>query len=1223
MKRPITPEYISKLVNFGPDLQEDWIFDSKKDDMRNAQAKGSSHLYNLLQKNKIALLADEVGMGKTIQALSICAALWREKPDAKILVIAPREVVARNWLSEYGQFIKNHYRLNDNKVRSETGDLPVNEMIYCHSLFALTHNIGLKWPKLLLAKTTSFSALVSYSNVAKSLKSIGINAGDITGTNLEKNEKVCRYMRNKIGVDEPIFDLIIIDEAHYFRNSEAKTLRTDTAKKLFGIPDKDVPLARNVLLMTATPNHSSSEDIKNILSYFSNNYKTWTNDEVLKKLCVRRLRRLSDNGVTKYGYRKEVELPAEFESDPIGELFFGIYHYELIQKMGQDHESGRGTNKIRSYLEATEFIPEETDVTESADESENEEEISGESKKTKETKSNSEGDNYAIGDDRTLLLNLSKTFYEKFKKPPHHPKYDALLKEIQGECKNQKAVIFVRRIPSVYEINRRMINSLDQQLWLKFRTIKGLEKIESIPSRDKFKSLLTFIDEDVELIEEESKPENNTQKEGPKKEKQIIEHIKKSDVLDYFILKKEKSYDKIKVDSTPASNFKLRFDTNKPSPFAMFFSPGPSYDDKPYERLTLQKYKSGAKTIPNYYESALLHRLAFHPEWEKVNKHFIKRKPSVIGKEEELNELIPTFFTIFWSIILENKEANKNIIFAYERYSLVEKEALCRFIGEGLLSGSTVIVDLFLIFVELNVANKRNKPDALKDYLTFCSAISPIINSEIVFKKICDSILNFKQIYRKVFNIQNESDLFNEDWNHFNYMNVYPFSAKNKNASILSSFNTPFFPDYLVATSVLQEGVNLQFFCDKLFHYGAAWTPGDNEQRNGRIDRMFGLIERRLNETGKSDVTLNLYYPYLKNSVDEANLSNFFIKKHICEKLIDEGKGIDEEILNNLEEDPQFNWRGFLRSVPTNEVEEPFKVDMDKFSGISAPEINMTEETITVFIESIKSTIKSISDLQIEITSLGENISNGFVADPFLIDGIKKRRQPVIIELLFDSIGTSLMKETVFTLRMKTPLGSSTKWKHALKTIGDNHILVPEGVKLCLDSKTGRGNFWGLYLRTDLPLFTDRKKSNPISVDEIRDCFKNLVLFSDQLEKTAFHEQDLSKDNLNLSKTISKLNSSENILKGAKGVIERKNWRKSNNYSRLNSTIDTMIDLERFNLEKNHEVNYLHYGEGKSGIVINAYLYTNDATEIEYEFLEAVMSMNLTQAKFELSFWVA
>jgi hypothetical protein len=527
----------------------------------------------------------------------------------------------------------------------------------------------------------------------------------------------------------------------------------------------------------------------------------------------------------------------------------------------------------------------------------------------------------------------------------------------------------------------------------------------------------------------------------------------------------------------------------------------------------------------------------------------------------------------------------------------------------------------FVGISKLNVANKKNKPDALKDYLTFCTTISTIINNEIVFKKICDSILNFKQIYRKVFNIQSEADLFNEDWTHFNYMNVYPFSAKNKNASVLSSFNTPFFPNYLVATSVLQEGVNLQFFCDKLFHYGAAWTPGDNEQRNGRIDRMFGLIERRLNESRKSESTLNLYYPYLKNSVDEANLSKFFIKKHICEKLIDEGKGIDEEILNNLEEDPQLNWRSFLRSVPSNEVEEPFKVDMDSFSGILAPEIKTTEKTIAIFVESIKSTIQSISDLQIEITSLGENIGNGFVADPFIADGVKNRRQPVIIELLFDSIGTSLMKETVFTLRMKTPLERSMKWKYTLKTISDNNILVPEGIKLCLDSKTGRGNYWGLYLRTDLPLFTDRLKGNPISVDEIKDCFKNLVLFSDQLEKSAFQEQDLSKDDLNLSKTISMLNNNENILKGSKGVVERKNWRLSNNYSRLNSQIDFPIDLERFNLEKNHEVNYLHYGISKRGIMINAYLYANDATEIEYDFLESIMSINLAQTKFELSFY--
>lgn len=63
--------------------------------MRNLQAKGSARVFNLLEEHKLALLADEVGMGKTIQSLSVCAALWNQKPTAKILVLAPRDEIAK------------------------------------------------------------------------------------------------------------------------------------------------------------------------------------------------------------------------------------------------------------------------------------------------------------------------------------------------------------------------------------------------------------------------------------------------------------------------------------------------------------------------------------------------------------------------------------------------------------------------------------------------------------------------------------------------------------------------------------------------------------------------------------------------------------------------------------------------------------------------------------------------------------------------------------------------------------------------------------------------------------------------------------------------------------------------------------------------------------------------------------------------------------------------
>src|SRR5688500_7373275 len=102
----ISPEYISDIVNFYSNILNPlWKYSSDGNDMRNLQVKGTAKAFNLLEKQKIALLADEVGMGKTIQSLSVCAALWQQNLAAKILILVPRDEIAKNWEKEYQTFI--------------------------------------------------------------------------------------------------------------------------------------------------------------------------------------------------------------------------------------------------------------------------------------------------------------------------------------------------------------------------------------------------------------------------------------------------------------------------------------------------------------------------------------------------------------------------------------------------------------------------------------------------------------------------------------------------------------------------------------------------------------------------------------------------------------------------------------------------------------------------------------------------------------------------------------------------------------------------------------------------------------------------------------------------------------------------------------------------------------------------------------------------------------
>jgi hypothetical protein len=75
------------------------------------------------------------------------------------------------------------------------------------------------------------------------------------------------------------------------------------------------------------------------------------------------------------------------------------------------------------------------------------------------------------------------------------------------------------------------------------------------------------------------------------------------------------------------------------------------------------------------------------------------------------------------------------------------------------------------------------------------------------------------------------------------------------------AFNTPFFPDILVCSQVMAEGVDLQRFCRHVVHHDLDWNPSSIEQRTGRIDRLGCKAE------GRQPIVV--YLPYLAGTADE------------------------------------------------------------------------------------------------------------------------------------------------------------------------------------------------------------------------------------------------------------------------------------------------------------------------------------------------------------------
>ena len=61
---------------------------------------------------------------------------------------------------------------------------------------------------------------------------------------------------------------------------------------------------------------------------------------------------------------------------------------------------------------------------------------------------------------------------------------------------------------------------------------------------------------------------------------------------------------------------------------------------------------------------------------------------------------------------------------------------------------------------------------------------------------------------------------------------------------LMLAFNTPFYPEVLVASSVLAEGVDLHLYSRHVIHHDLCWNPSTLEQRTGRVDRIGAKAER-------------------------------------------------------------------------------------------------------------------------------------------------------------------------------------------------------------------------------------------------------------------------------------------------------------------------------------------------------------------------------------------
>ena len=168
------------------------------------------------------LIADEVGVGKTIEAGLILKELQARREIRSVLVICPKPLVAeRKWQEEMKRFDEQFVHLDGAAIR------------YC---IEETHLDGI-WPKQYAR------AILPYSLLDETL--------------LMSKQQGRKKQRGLLDLDPPpVFDLVIVDEAHHIRNTDTWAYRN---VRYF------CDNAEAVVLLSATPIQLGDSDLYNLL----------------------------------------------------------------------------------------------------------------------------------------------------------------------------------------------------------------------------------------------------------------------------------------------------------------------------------------------------------------------------------------------------------------------------------------------------------------------------------------------------------------------------------------------------------------------------------------------------------------------------------------------------------------------------------------------------------------------------------------------------------------------------------------------------------------------------------------------------------------------------------------------------------------------------------------------------------------------------------------------
>ncbi|XKF16776.1 DEAD/DEAH box helicase family protein [Halomonas sp. BLK-85] len=1126
----VIPELVTEWINFNRN-DADWRYDgSDRQSMPAKQTEGVAYLWNVLSDRGVALLADEVGMGKTFQALGVAALLWKMKPNARVLVMAPNRDLCLHWRRELNTLVRYHFRGVDHTVKNSVDGELVPSIEVCKSLGELNTAVNHGVSHLYLMTIHSLSGLLRGSDeVQKPAEAAGEKAGQIHDS-----------LKSETALGAGGFDLIIVDEAHYLRNVNGGSQRVAAARAFFG---KENKLAQKALLLTATPSHTRLSDVANIFSYFLPVDNNWSSEAdrasyYLRRYALRRMRLMDGNGklYSKRHYRHEKPMPATFEGQPEAEGFFALYQKGLVAELNKKNEN---KSLMYGYLEGFESVGRQAALAVTDDDEESNESIS-------ET---SQGD-YSKAADTNLLMGLTHSYYQAFGHTPEHPKYGKLIEECtpsELELKtlapsDLKHLIFVRRIPSVRELTQRLNERYDQLLWGMLSEAWGKNARPTMPkglAREEFEKFVSSIGASGEPDDVEDLEPNDEDADDPE------EDYLASRVAQLFVVKRGGG------GQTDCANVRLRF-TKPESLFSLFLEPSSDYLQGGYRHFYSDSERKGKRA--NYGLAAKYERIS---GWQLASD-----LREVAGDNDAPSMPYQKELFSVWPLLVKELPAElykKLSEWTHSGRPIAENFA--NYVKAGFLHASPVIVELYGWFVEFRREVPRTS-DVQASYRAFYEFVRPKIRASLMLRYFVSALETFESLCNKI--IDHRLEDWRQEWSSLKRLTSPAWHACGDNSSarqrLILGFNSPFYPNVLVSTSVFQEGVNLHLNCHQVHHYGIAGSPGDNEQRVGRIDRLFGCVNRRL---GSGNGELSVHYPFLESSVDEDQVASFVERKHRVEERMDaclQAK-FDAEYRPTSTRD----WEIFLRkpsSLSDKEVADPYPANFEDFeNGAGGYRLHEThsEEDIVQALHCLLSQICEGGRDRFQAAESSQTSPKPlFLIDPVIKKGETQRHQPIFLTLGFSPKFSALVPDTAYIVSLCSPIANEESLKETdseelqrlIDELSDQYPLV----RVALDVQASNSYFY-LSTRVNFPLFVKDGHLQHLSAYELERGLEDIKQFSDELEARLFNnKQDLTRAQVG-NKVVSGPKPLPEILQGQARKNLPSEWTENGAVARLSQPL--------------------------------------------------------------------